>query len=52
MKNEAVKEADKILGSKVKFRRVMMLIVPVLLVIAYGFYSGEISKIIIAIFGK
>jgi hypothetical protein len=48
---EAIKEADRILGNKKKYRRAMLALVLVLLTIAYGFYCGEISRIIMAFFG-
>ena len=48
---EVINETDKILGNKKKFRRALTIISLVLLTIAYGFYCGEISRIIMAFFG-
>jgi len=51
MTNE-LKEVNEILGNKRKFRRALFVIFLILSVITYGLYSGEISKIIVGIFGK
>lgn len=53
---EIVKETDIILGNKKKFKRFLFMagfiLFPVLATLAWGFYCGEISRIITAIFGK
>ena len=48
---EAIKEANKILGSKVKFRRALIILAPIVGLVAYGIYSGAIVKIFAIIFG-
>lgn len=48
---EELREVNKILGNKKKFRRALTVIMLVLLLIFYGLYSGEISRITAGIFG-
>jgi len=45
-----VKVIDKILSSKQKFKRAVIVLLIVGGVTCYGFYSGEISRIIGAVF--
>lgn len=51
MDNEVIKEADKILGNKKKFNRVMLILVIIASVLITGFCTGEISRIISVIMG-
>jgi len=45
-----VKVIDTILSSKQKFKRAVIVLLIIGAVTCYGFYSGEISKIIGAVF--
>jgi len=51
-KESAIKIIDKILSSKQKFKRALIVLLIIGAVTCYGFYSGEISKIIGAIFNS
>jgi len=51
MDNEVIKEADRILGNKKKFKRAMVILVVVASVLITGFCTGEISRIISVIMG-
>lgn len=48
--DSAVKTIDKILSSKQKFKRAVIVLLIIGAVTCYGFYSGEISKIVGAVF--
>lgn len=50
MGNSTVKTIDKILSSKQKFKRAVIVLLIIGVVTCYGFYSGEISKIVSAVF--
>lgn len=49
MKESVIKLIDKILTDKKMFVRVIILLGIIAAVTCYGFYSGEISKIIAAL---
>jgi len=49
-KESAIKIIDKILSSKQKFKRAVVVLLIIGAVTCYGFYSGEISKIVGAVF--
>jgi len=49
-KESAIKIIDKILSSKQKFKRAVIVLLIIGAITCYGFYSGEISKIVGAVF--
>jgi len=47
-----IEEVSKILGNRTKFKRLLILIGIIAFIICYGFYSHEISKIVVGLVGK